>query len=111
MMHRGEVYWVDFGPARGSEQASVRPAVIVQNDVGNANAPTTIVAAISSHATRKRYPFHVPLPEGLLPKRSTVKCEQLLTIDHSRLRGDRLAHLAPELMAEVDEALRLSLGL
>lgn len=45
---RGEIYWVEFTPARGAEQAGRRPALIVQNDVGNRYAPTTIVAAITS---------------------------------------------------------------
>ena len=111
MVYRGDVYWVDFGLGRGSEQAGIRPALVVQNNVGNAHAPTTIVAVISSHGACKRYPFRVSLPEGLLPKSSTVKCEQLLTVDHCRLRGRPIAHLDAELMAEVDEALKISLGL
>jgi len=108
---RGDIYWVDFDPARGSEQAGMRPALVIQNDVGNANAPTTIVAVITSRQMRRRYPFHVLLPDGLLPKRSTVKCEQLLTIDQTRLVGAPVAHLGAALMAEVDDALRCSLGL
>jgi len=111
VVRRGEIYWVDFSPGRGSEQVGMRPALVIQNDVGNANAPTTIVAVITSRTMRQRYPFHVPLPDTLLPKPSTVKCEQLLTVDQRRLGGPPLARLTPPLMAEVDEALRLSLGL
>ncbi len=46
---RGEIWLVDFNPARGSEQAGQRPAVIVQNDVGNRVAATTIIAALSTN--------------------------------------------------------------
>ena len=45
---RGEIYWVDFGTPRGSEQAGKRPALVIQNDVGNESSPTTIVAGITS---------------------------------------------------------------
>ena len=30
---RGEIWLVDFNPARGSEQSGQRPAVVIQNDV------------------------------------------------------------------------------
>lgn len=69
MIRRGEIYWVDWSPGRGSEQTGVRPAVILQNNVGNQFSPTTIVAAISTRVPPKLYPFHVRLsPEesGLL---------------------------------------------
>ena len=45
---RGEIWLVNWNPARGSEQAGKRPALVIQNDIGNEKAPTTIVAAISS---------------------------------------------------------------
>jgi mRNA interferase MazF len=34
-MKRGEVWWVDFEPAMGSEVRKTRPAVIVSNDASN----------------------------------------------------------------------------
>ena len=45
---RGDTWLVNFNPARGSEQAGIRPALIIQNDTGNRVSTTTIVAAISS---------------------------------------------------------------
>jgi len=111
MAARGEVYWVDWDPARGSEQAGKRPALIVQNNTGNQLASTTIVAAITSRPMKKRYPFHVEVPSGVLPKDSTIMCEQIMTIDQSRLDGKRLALLSDEVMLDVDEAIKRSLGL
>jgi mRNA interferase MazF len=107
---RGEIYWVEFTPARGAEQAGRRPALIVQNDVGNRYAPTTIVAAITSKGVEVEYPTDVKLPEGTLPKPSKVLCSQLLTIAKERL-GARLAQLDPPVMARVDQALKNSLAL
>jgi len=57
---RGDVFIVDFDPAQGSEQAGTRPAVVVQNAVGNRYSPTTIVIVVTA-AAQKNYPFLVPL--------------------------------------------------
>ena len=45
---RGDVYLADLGPHFGSEQGGTRPVLLIQNNVGNENGPTTVVAAISS---------------------------------------------------------------
>lgn len=111
MAARGEIYQVNWNPSRGSEQAGLRPALIVQNNTGNQLATTTIVAAITSRRMKKTYPFHVPVPQGLLPKDSTIMCEQVMTIDQSRLEGVRLALLDDDVMEQVDQALKRSLGL
>ena len=44
---RGEIYWVEFDPVKGSEQGGLRPALVVQNDVGNRHSPTTVVVAVT----------------------------------------------------------------
>jgi mRNA interferase MazF len=108
---RGEIYWVDLNPAAGSEQRGVRPAVIVQNDVGNEFSPTTIIVPLSSKVSKTSYLVNVVLPDGLLPKPSVAKCGQMRTIDKARLREGPVARLDAESLARVDDALRLSLGL
>jgi len=108
---RGGVYYVDFDPVRGSEQGKVRPALVIQNDVGNESSSTTIVAAITSRLPSRRYPFHVWLPEEFLPKPSVVMCEQIRTVSTERVVSAVIAHCPPDIMAEVDEALMRSLGI
>lgn len=107
---RGEIFDVNFNPARGSEQAGVRPAIVVQNNVGNTSASTTIVAAISSQIGGRIYPFEVLLDSGELPKRSLVMCNQLMTVTKERL-GKMMGVVSPEVMEQVDAALRRSLAL
>jgi len=111
MARRGEIYYVDWSPGRGSEQAGIRPALIIQNDVGNQFSPTTIVAAISTQR-RRIYPFQVGITaqESGLPRDSIVKCEQIQTIDQSRL-SRLVGSLSGDRMREVDLALHRSLGL
>ena len=55
---RGEIYLVDWGEGKGSEQAGIRPGLIIQNDVGNEVSPNTIIASFTS-APNKSYPFLV----------------------------------------------------
>ena len=107
---RGEIWLVNWDPARGSEQAGKRPALIIQNDIGNEKAPTTIVAAISS--TVRRYPMNVEVspPEGGLKRASIIKTSQILTISKERLEK-RLGSLTRDSMNEVDRAVKLSLSL
>ncbi|RME19987.1 MAG: type II toxin-antitoxin system PemK/MazF family toxin [Deltaproteobacteria bacterium] len=107
---RGEVWTIDLGTGRGSEQKGLRPVLIVQNDVGNLHAATTIVAAITS--TVKSYPFTVPLRRGQggLDRPSMVNLAQVFTVAKERLRK-RLGMLPGEQMVRVNRALRISLGL
>ena len=107
---RGEVWTVNFSPSRGSEQRGIRPALVIQNDVGNQYAATTIVAAITS--TIKPYPVTVTVKkgEGGLPQPSMINLAQILTIDKSRLQR-RLGTLQPELMERVNTAIKVSLDI
>ena len=108
---RGEIYWVDWNPARGSEQAGIRPALVIQNDVGNRYSPTTIVAAITS-ALERDYPFtvRVSAAESGLPRDSTVNLSALITVDKERLT-EPSGILPPHRMVQIDAALKRSLGL
>ncbi|MHB1355386.1 MAG: type II toxin-antitoxin system PemK/MazF family toxin [Anaerolineae bacterium] len=120
---RGEIYWVEFNPDKGSEQDGLRPALVVQNDVGNRNSPTTIVAAITRTLPPQAYPFVVVLEphECGLAAVSVVNCAQITTIQQagpaSRLRPPRgedvvrpIGQVTEEKLAAVDAALRYSLG-
>ena len=110
-VRRGEIYWVDFGTPRGSEQGGRRPALIIQNNTGNRSSSTTIIAAITSKQ-KSPYSFHVEISaqESGLQKDGTVLLEQLLTINQSRL-VTRIGKLSDSKMLEVDRALNVSLDI
>ena len=107
---RGDVWVVNFSPRRGSEQEGNRPALIIQNDIGNQYAATTIVAAITT--TIKKYPVTVLISPGEsgLKESSIVNLAQILTIDKSRLIK-RLGQLEGNKAHEVDDAIKVSLGI
>ena len=110
-LRRGSIYWVDFEPVRESEQGKLRPALVIQNDVGNEFSSTTIVAPISSRLPARVYPFHVWLPEGILESPGIIMCEQIRTVAIERFTSGAVAACSEDLMRQVDEALRHSLTL
>ena len=109
-MHRGEVYYADLSGALGSEQAGVRPVVILQNEKGNRYSKTVIVAPISSQLDKPPLPTHVKIPNILLERTSMILLEQLRTIDKQRM-GQWICSLDEELMDSVNEALKISLDI
>lgn len=111
-VRRGEIYWVDFHPARGSEQKGRRPALVVQNDVGNRMSPLTILVALTTRIPETIPPQQalIPAETSGLPRDSIAKCDQLLTADKSRLL-DRAGSVDRYTMDVVDDALRFSLAL
>lgn len=108
---RGQIYYADLSPVKGSEQSGYRPILIIQNDIGNKYAPTVIIAVITSRHTKANLPTHVWLnAECGLPKESMVECEQVRTIDKSRLK-DFVGAVSQEVMQEIDKGLKVSFGL
>jgi len=86
---RGEIYWVEFDPAKESEQSGLRPALVVQNNVGNQYSPTTMIVAVTWTLPPKPYPFVVMIEpaESGLPAQSAVNCAQMATIQQSGPAG------------------------
>ena len=108
-IYRGQIYNVDFGETSGSEQGGIRPALIIQNNTGNRHSPTTIVCPITSQV-KTTLPTHVNI--DFLYKPSIILCEQIRTIDISKVYKDTLlGNLRKDEMEKVETALRISLGL
>jgi mRNA interferase MazF len=115
-MRRGEVVWVDLDPTGGSEASKRRPAVVVSNDGANRTAQTlgrgvVTVVPITSR-TRNVYPFQVLLPAEScgLPKASKAQAEQIRSVAVQRV-GNIAGRLPPDLLARLDDAIRLHLAL
>jgi mRNA interferase MazF len=116
VIRRGDIHSVDLDPARGSEANKRRPAVVVSNDAANATAGrlgrgVITVVPVTSNIERV-YPFQVLLPaaETGLDRDAKAQAEQIRSIAVERV-GNRLGLVPNSIMRDVDEALRLHLGL
>lgn len=102
-VRQGEVYWKDFGPAKGSAPAHRRPCVVVQCDAFNRTAiATTIVCVITSNQRLAAAPGNVSLRRGdaNLSRASVVNVSQILTVDKSELT-DRIGKLPEQVIDTV----------
>lgn len=110
-IYRGDLFFANLNPVKGSEQGGKRPVVILQNDVGNKFSPTVIVAAITSRTRKKvNMPTHVPLDNAALEKDSQVLLEQIRTLDKTRLIK-KVGTLTQDEMRAIDNSLEISLSL
>ena len=109
---RGDVFYVDLNPTKGSEQAGRRPVVVIQNDIGNEHAPTVIIAPFTTKKFSKEYPTNVLVKKGAagLKEDSVCLLSQIRTIDKTKLEK-KTGSLPANFMFKVDEAIRISLGL
>ena len=110
---RGEIWLVTLDPTQGHEIKKTRPAIIIQNDMGNKYYHTTIIAPISSQKIQRVYPHQVGLPEKTkgLNKKSKILLDQIRVIDKLRVVKRLGKQMESGLQKQVDEALKISLGL
>lgn len=81
----GEIYYCDLGSSNGSVQSKTRPVLVIQNNIGNENGPTTVVAAISSVIKKMYMPTHIVLDRTCgLKEKSIVMLEQIRTVDKAK---------------------------
>lgn len=111
-MRRGELWFADLDPPRGSEAAKRRPVLIVSNDAANRASSTVTILPVTSNVERV-YPFEVALAKGAggLSKPSKAQAQQIRTISRERIAGKRIGALDAAAMAKVDDAIRLHLAL
>lgn len=110
---RGDIFIVNFDPTIGSEIKKTRPALVLQNNIGNKHSSVTIVAAITSHdPNEKLYPTEVFIEakEGGLDNDSAILLGQIRTVDKQRLIN-KLGSVSTAKMLEVNKALDISLGM
>ena|SRR3989344_7729629 len=111
-IRRGDIWLVNLDPTIGHEVSKSRPAVIIQNDIGNKYSPITIIAPISSQKINDIYPVEVLLTKenSGLDKMSKVLLNQIRAIDKRRLIK-RIGKLDEYTFNKIDEALKISLSL
>lgn len=106
---RGDILWADLNPVRGSEQAGLRPVLVLSADVFNRKSGTVVAVALTSQPPRAGFPLTLALSDPRLPKKSWVKISQIRTLSTERL-GKRLARATPDELDQILEGLNEILG-
>lgn len=103
---------IDLSNQVGSEQSGVRPAVIVQNEIGNIKSPTTIVCPLTSKK-KNMSATHVELTprDAGIVKDSTVLCEQVRVIDKARIRKKLGEVKNLQKIEDINQKILISFGL
>jgi len=106
-MKRGEVWWVQFDPAIGSEIKKIRPAIIVSNNAANKHLARVVVVPLTSNTSRL-YPGEAFVT--IAGQKGKASANQITTADKLRLKN-QLATLSKEDMLAVEDAILTHLGL
>lgn len=107
---RGEIWWVDLKPVIGGEVDKERPCLILQNDIGNQNGMTTIIAPLLPGT--KSYPFVVnivPTPQNRLSGERYVNLSQMRVVDAQRIKNKQ-GVLEDIYWADIEKAISIELG-
>ncbi|WP_419421463.1 type II toxin-antitoxin system PemK/MazF family toxin (plasmid) [Legionella sp. D16C41] len=101
-MNRGDIYWVDLNPTQGSEINKLRPCVLVGATPINQARHTVVVVPLSTSA-KARPPITISV--SCLNKQVTAVCDQIRTVDKSRIKNQAGA-LSEKDMNSLDDGLR-----
>ncbi|MGC4175874.1 type II toxin-antitoxin system PemK/MazF family toxin [Demequina sp.] len=113
---RGDLWWLDLDPSVGSAAAGRRPVLIVGREalvnysMGRGTGTVTVVPLTSNTSTIHDFQVLLPAGTGGLTKDSKAQAEQLRTVSVQRLT-ERIGKVPERVSREVDEAIRIYLGL
>lgn len=111
MIKRGDIYLVDLTDAFGSEQSGVRPAIIMQNNIGNKYSPTTLIVPLTSKK-KNLTPTHVTItPDCGVARESEAECEQARVADKRRLKRQIGVINNPDVLKEINQKIMVAFGI
>lgn len=106
---RGDIVWADLNPAKGHEQAGMRPVLVLSQDVFNDKSGTVIAIALTSQSQRASFPLTLELSSPRLPKQTWAKISQIRTLSVERI-GKKLGRVSDRELQQVIEGLNEIVG-
>ena len=111
-MKRFEIWFADLPHIDGSHvQQGFRPILIISNDRANTYSPVITAIPLTSRLGKKSMPTHVRLQGNGLTKASLALCEQVLSLDKTRLKKRMGAVDAASDRAAICHALAVQLDM
>jgi len=111
LIDRGTIVQANLNPQRGSEQAGVRPAVVVSATPMTAG-PTVIVIPFTTAQKGRPRPYEVTLStdETGLPEESTALIQHIRVLDKRFIVIRNRGFVTAAAMARIDAAIRMVLN-
>jgi mRNA interferase MazF len=113
-VRRGEVFFVNFNPSIGREQAGRRPAVVISSDsINDKRLVVLVVPGTSGSNITADYPTNVRVPAGEanLPNDTVFLTFQMRAVDHSRFTDPPVGRLSAATLRRLETAAAVSLGM
>jgi mRNA interferase MazF len=109
---RGEIWMADLNPIRGSEQAGIRPVLILQNDLVSNFSTTALTIPLTTNLRRASLPTCVRISkgDGGLVSDSVALCHQLRVLDRTRLQR-KLGSVRPSTLLTIESVVLFTLGI
>ena len=109
---RGDIWLVSLDPIIGHEINKSRPAVIIQNDIGNKYSPITIIAPITSQKTNTIY----PIDALILKQNSGIDTDSKAILNQIRAINKKrpvkkICKINETAIEKINEAIKISLCL
>jgi mRNA interferase MazF len=103
----GDIAWIDFDPAKGTEQAGRRPALVLTPLAYHQRSRRAVVCPITS--SERIWPFNVVLPSGLRT-RGSVLVDQVRAVERAERMFGIIERAPFELIIQVRLRLAALLG-
>lgn len=109
VIQRGDIYWVNFSPGKGSEPTGRRPGLVIQSNALNYSKLNTVVMlAITSTLKFGELPGNVMLQKGEanMPRKCVINATQIKSVDKMSL-VEKIGTLSNQKLEEVVQGLKL----
>jgi mRNA interferase MazF len=110
---RGDIFTVDLTGAIGSEQAGVRPCIIVSNDLCNRYSSVVTIIPVTAQTNKMRLPTHYQLDHKKysLDRPSFAIAEQITSVDKERFIRREPKSLDKADLARLEEVIKVQVGI
>ena len=109
MVKQGDIIYIDFNPVLGTEQAGIRPALVVST-AGYQHFTSKRAMLCPITRTNRGYPAHVPL-DGRTTTKGVIMCDQLKSVDLSARGFEFVENAPPDIVDRVLDILAEFLGI
>ena len=112
VVSRGEIWFANLNPTRGSEQAGIRPVIVFQANALNKFTTTVLAIFLTTNLRRSSLPACVFISkgEGGLANDSVALCYQLRVLDKARLQR-KIGTLSQKTLSTIESRMLFTMGI